>query len=170
MELWIESSLGGLFDGAVQAFPRTSRRQHSTQTVRIEHVDWVPFVGLGTLFVKGHANNEGRKSEPIILFKKVRYGGEGGGRVPVMSSDGRKIWIERLSFAETDALVRCSCADFRWRFAHWNAADGSLYGRGPGKYEAHVRPGSSNPSESPGACKHLMRMAKILRESGVLAA
>lgn len=168
MDLWIESSLKDLYDGAVDAFPETVRRQHSTHTVRVDHVDWVPFVGLGTLFVKALVNNEGRKNESIILFKKVRYGGEGAGRVPVAASDGRKVWIERLSYGDTDVLVRCSCADFRWRFAHWDKVGGSLYGRGPRRYEAQVRPGSSNPSEVPGACKHLMKMAKILRESGVL--
>lgn len=169
MELWMEGSLGDLFDMAASAFPNTERRQHSTQTVRVERVEWVPFVGLGTLFVKAIVNNEGRKNEAIVLFKKVRYGDEGGGKVPIMSSDGRKIWVERLHFKGTDVLVRCSCADFRWRFAHWNKIDRSLYGRGPRNYEASFRPGSSNPSESPGACKHIMKMAKILRESGVLS-
>lgn len=162
-----ESSLYDLYMSAVEAFPKTSRRQHSTHTVRVEHVDWVPFEGLGTLFVKGLCNNEGSKNECVVVFKKVRYS-PGRGSVGVRTSSGRVVRIEPLSIKESDVLVRCTCADFRWRFAHWDGADGSLFGRRPRKYEASLRPGSSNAEEKPGICKHLMKMAKILSESGVV--
>lgn len=169
MELWLESSTRELFDWAVEAFPQTSRRQNATHSVRVEHIDWIPFEGVETLFVKALVNNEGRKNDSIILFKGVKYrGSEGRGTVSIKASDGREVHLEPLSLEENDVMVRCTCRDFRWRFAHWNRVDGSLYGRGPGKYEAAVRPGSSNPSGSPGMCKHLMKMAKILRESGGL--
>jgi hypothetical protein len=169
MEYHIESSLYDLYLGAVGAFPKTTRRQHSTHTVKVERMEWVPFEGLGTLFVKALCNNEGRKNECIVVFKKVAYREqEGGGSVSLASSAGKTVHILPLSFEEDDVLVRCSCGDFRWRFAHWNKGDRSLFGRGPRKYEALVRPGASNPDESPGACKHLMKMAKILGESGAL--
>lgn len=167
MELWLESSLKDLYDAAVEAFPATSRRQHSTDTVRVEHVDWVPFRGLGTLFVKGLCVNEGRKNECVVLFRGVVYGEEGRGMVPVASSSGGVVHLEPLSLEGNDVAVRCTCGDFRWRFSHWNAVDGSLYGRRPRRYEASLRPGSSNPDRSPGVCKHLMKMAKILGESGL---
>jgi hypothetical protein len=169
MDTWLESSLLDLYKSAVDAFPGTTRRQYSTDTVRVEHVDWVPFKGVGTLFVKGLCRNEGRKNECIVLFKGVDYrDGESKGSVPVRSSDGRVVHVGRLSESSHEVMVRCSCADFRWRFAHWNKVDKSLYGRGPRKYEAIARPGSSNPDETSGMCKHLMKMAKILRESGLL--
>lgn len=169
MRYYLESSLYDLYSGSIKAFPGTSRRQHSTDTVRVEHLDWVPFKGLRTLFVKGLCNNEGRKNECVILFKKVIYREqEGGGSVSVASSSGKTVHVIPLSFKEDDVLVRCSCADFRWRFAHWNREDRSLFGRSPRKYEAEMRPGSSNPEEAPGVCKHLMKMAKILGETGVI--
>jgi hypothetical protein len=167
MDIWLESSLKDLHDMAVQAFPHTTKRQNSTDTVRVEGMRWVPFRGLGTLFVKAVVNNEGRKNESIMLFKGVKYR-EGSAAVPVMTSKGEEVGLDRLSFSENGVLVRCTCEDFRWRFRHWNGEDGSLYGRAGRKYEAILRPGSSNPDESPGMCKHLMKMAKILRESGVL--
>ena len=168
MNMWLESSLVDLYRRSVDAFPGTTRRQHATDTVRVEHVDWVPFRGVGTLFVKGLCRNEGRKNECIILFKGVDYrGGDSRGSVPISASDGSVIRIGPLSESKGDVLVRCSCPDFRWRFAHWNRGDGSLFGREPRKYEARLRPGSSNPDESPGLCKHLMKMAKILGESGL---
>lgn len=169
MKVWSESSLEDLHNWATEAFPLTGRRQHSTHTVKFEHFDWVPFRGLGTMFVKGICNNEGRKNECVVVFKKVVYKeGENKGSIPIRSSDGREVHILPLSLEESDVLVRCSCADFRWRFAHWDRLDGSLFGRAPRKYEASVRPGSSNPEESPGVCKHLMKMAKILSESGLM--
>jgi hypothetical protein len=169
MDTWLESSLLDLYRSAVEAFPRTGMRQHSTHTVRVEHVDWVPFKGVGTLFVKGLCRNEGRKNECIVLFKGVDYReGESKGSVPIRSSDGRIIHVGTLSESGSEVFVRCSCPDFRWRFAHWNKMDKSLYGRGPRKYEAMFRPGSSNPEEMAGMCKHLMKMAKILGESGLL--
>lgn len=168
MELWLESTLGELYASAVEAFPETARRQHSTHTVRVEHVDWVPFKGLGTLFVKGLCNNEGRKNECIVLFKGVRYMEVPARRsVALRASDGREVNLEALSGDKNEVMVRCSCPDFRWRFSHWDRVDGSLYGRGPRVYHARLRPGSSNPKEMPGMCKHLMKMAKIMADSGV---
>ena len=168
MDMWIETTLVGLYDSSLEAFSGTTMRQNATHSVKVEHMDWVPFLGVGTLFVKAIVNNEGRKNEPIMLFKGVKYrASEGRGAVPIASSDGREVYIERLSWDSTQAMVRCSCKDFRWRFSHWNGLDKSLFGRSPKKYEATQRPGSSNPEEMPGMCKHLMKMAKILIESGV---
>lgn len=171
MKVCLESSFKHLYDSAVEAFPNTSGRQNSTHTVRIEHVEWVPFRGLGTLFVKGLCNNEGRKNECILLFKGVVYKeGEAGGALPLAASDGSVVHMLPLSLEKDEVMVRCSCPDFRWRFSHWNGADGSLYGRRPRRYEASFRPGSSNPEESPGLCKHLMKMAKMLGDAGLTVA
>ena len=171
MAHYLESSLHDLYVGAVEAFPGTSRRQHSTHTVRVERLEWVPFRGLGTLFVKGLCLNEGRKNECVIVFKKVSYREEeGGGAIPLATSAGATVHVMPLLMKESHVLVRCSCADFRWRFAHWDREDRSLFGRAPRKYEALIRPGSSNPEKRAGLCKHLMKMAKILGESGVIGA
>lgn len=170
MDIWLETTLKELHDSALDAFPNTTMRQYATHPVRVEHMDWVPFKGVGTLFVKGVARNEGRKHESIILFKGVRYAEEQRrGFVKISASDGKEAYLERLSWSATQALVRCSCSDFRWRFSHWNSVDGSLFGRAPKRYEATRNPGSSNPDESPGMCKHLMKMAKILAESGAIS-
>lgn len=158
-----------LYGSSIEAFPETSMRQHATHSVRVEHMDWIPFRGVGTLFVKSLSNNDGRKNESIILFKGVKYADEQRKNfVGISASDGKKVYLERLSWEGTDALVRCSCADFRWRFSHWNSMEKSLFGRGHKKYEATNRPNSSNPEELPGMCKHLMKMAKILAESGII--
>lgn len=162
----METSLNGLYSNILKAFPGTSKRQHAVDEVIIEGIRWVPFRGLGTLFVKGLARREGSKNECIILFKGVKYLGDGG--VGLNASNGERVFLEPLSMESTNVLVRCTCEDFHWRMKHFNKEDGSLYGRDRKKYEAKFSPGSSNPEELSGICKHLVKMAKVLRESSIL--
>ncbi|NBT57592.1 hypothetical protein EBT16_02295 [bacterium] len=164
--LWIESSLKDLYKSSEDAFPRTRMRQYATQPVRVEHLEWVPFLGVRTLFVKATVRNEGRKHESIMLFKGVGYGDEKG-RIPLVDSSGRKVFLKRLSEAEDDVLVRCSCGDFFNRFNYYNSLDGSLFGRKRRKYEGKGL-WEANPDGLPGMCKHLMKMAVVLKESGLL--
>lgn len=166
--LWLETSLSALYKSSLKAFPRTSKRQNSTDTVRVEHLEWVPFEGVKTLFVKATVNNEGRKNETITLFKNVNYSDkQRKGFVPLRASNGRTVFVERVSMSANDVLVRCSCGDFRWRFNYYNSLDKSLFGRKRSKYEGQGL-WEANPSKSPGMCKHLMKMAKILGEASLL--
>jgi hypothetical protein len=58
-------------------------------------------------------------------------------------------------FNVSDVYVRCSCADFKYRFAHWNiiknvSVDDSSQDPGPGK-------GIANPNDDKGrGCKHIL--------------
>lgn len=165
--LWLETSLLDLYKGSLKAFPRTTKRQNSTDPIKVEHLEWVPFEGVSTLFVKAMANNEGRKNESIILFKGVKYRNEEKGSVPLISSGGKKVFIEQLSAKDNDVLVRCTCGDFRWRFNHYNSLDKSLFGRKRSKYEGQGL-WMANPMEEAGLCKHLMKLAKILGEANLL--
>lgn len=168
MDTFLETTLAGLHDSVLKAFPGTTRRQHSVDEVRIEHLHWVPFRGMGTLFVKGQARRGGSKNECVIVFKDVRYGSRGKGMVELRASNGETVFLEPILMDSNDALVRCTCKDFHWRMTHFNSLDGSLFGRDRRKYEANFRPGSSNPEELPGICKHLMKMGKALSESSIL--
>ena len=58
-------------------------------------------------------------------------------------------------FNTTDVYVKCSCPDFKYRFAHWNiiknvSVDDSSQDPGPGK-------GIANPNDDKGrGCKHIL--------------
>lgn len=58
-------------------------------------------------------------------------------------------------FNTTDVYVRCTCPDFKYRFAHWNiiknvSVDDSASDPGPGK-------GVANPNDDKGrGCKHIL--------------
>lgn len=166
---FLEVSLQKLYDNSVIAFPFTTKRQYAIDPVIVEHLDWVPFLGVKTLFVKATVKNEGRKNEAIMLFKGVKYSlKEEKKTIPIMASSGKKVFIEQISMEKNDILVRCSCKDFYWRFMHFDKKESSLFGKDRKKYEAISNPGSSNPKELAGICKHLIKMGKTLRTANLL--
>lgn len=158
-----ESSLDDLFTSAIRAFPNTTKRQFAVQPIVIETIRWTPFVGMKTLFVKGHARNEDRHYDTIILFKDVDYTNE---QVKIKASDGKIYRFAKLSMENTDVLVRCNCQDFKWRFNYYDHLDRSLYGPKRSKYEG-ISGIPANPKQLPGMCKHLMATTKVLNDAGI---
>lgn len=163
MITFLESSAEELYQSAVKAFPNTKMRQHATHPIVIRELRWTPFVGVKTLFIKGLAQNEDREYGPCILFKGVNYQGKA---VKITASDGLEYSFDKLSLENTDVLVRCNCPDFFWRFNYYDHLDKSLYGTKRKKYESHGGP-PANPLELPGMCKHIMKMTKVISESGI---
>lgn len=166
-----ESNLQDLYASTVQAFPRTTKRQYAIDPVRIVELSWTPFLGVKTLFIKGLAQSgeSGKEYSPMVLFKGVNYHQikENQDWIEIVASDGHNYVFERLNKGN-DVLLRCDCADFRWRFNYFDHQDGSLYGRVRKKYEANVNPGSANPLELPGMCKHLIKLVQSLDHAGIL--
>lgn len=165
MSFLYESSLNDLYNSAVEAFPRTTLRQHATQPIIIEALRWTPFLGLKTLFIKAEARNENRHYSPMILFKKVNYDGQG---VHIIASDGLEYSFSPLSLENTDILLRCNCLDFKFRFNFYDHVDKSLYGRVRSPYASAGGP-PANPQELPGMCKHLMKMTEVLQHANLFA-
>lgn len=163
MRLFTESSIEDLYDSAVRAFPRTTKRQHAVDPILIEELRWTPFLGVKTLFIKAEARNEDRHYTPMFLFKNVNYDGR---EVKITASDGLEYSFDKLSLEGTDVLLRCNCADFTWRFNYYNWDDRSLYGSKRKKYESQGGP-AANPLELPGMCKHLMKATTALRHAGI---
>lgn len=170
---WInlqESTLQDLYVSSVQAFPRTTKRQHSIDPVDITELNLTPFLGMNTLFIRGtaHSNESGKTYNPMILFKGVAYHPfkNSVNWIEFTASDGQSYVLERLN--KNDVLVRCNCADFSWRFNYFDHIDNSLYGKVRRKYEAEINPGSANPQEMPGMCKHLMKLVQTLNTTGIL--
>jgi hypothetical protein len=165
---FIETSLNALYKNSVIAFPYTQKRQFAIDTVLIEHLDWVPFLGVKTLFIKATIRNEDKKYESVMLFKNVKYMEKQGKNIlPVIASDGKKVFIEQISSEKNDVLVRCSCPDFQYRFNYYNSLDKSLFGKKRKKYEGQNL-WKANSKELPGTCKHLIKMAKIMKETKLL--
>ena len=164
-----ESTNAELYQSTVDAFPRTRFRQHATDPIKIVRLEWVPYLGVKTLFISSLAQNtdKGTQYRPMVLFKGVKYGQPGKGLVEIVASDEKQYAFERLSHDGNDVMVRCDCPDFRWRFNYYDWVDRSLYGNKRKKYDGSGGP-PANPSEMPGMCKHLMVLFKTIEEAGAI--
>jgi len=166
-----EGNLQNLYTTTVQAFPSTTRRQHATDPVKIVELNWTPFLGVNTLFIKASAYSEesGKNYNPMILFKNVDYHPLKTDMdwIEIVANDGKHYVFEKLN-ENNEVLIRCNCADFSWRWTYTDYLDHSLYGRNRRPYEAVFNPGSSNPLKLPGMCKHIIKMVKTLDETGIL--
>jgi hypothetical protein len=164
--LWLESSINHLYQSAVDAFPHTTMRQHVVHTINIGEIRLTPFLGMKTLLVRSAAFNEenGHHYNPIILFKRANFNPQNNA-VQFLAADNEQPYqVQKLSLNGTHVLLRCECKDFFWRFNYYDWIDKSLWGPKRKPYEAKLRPGTANPMEMPGMCKHLMALAKGLRE------
>jgi hypothetical protein len=159
-----ETTLNDLYNSTIRAFPKTTRRQHAIDPIEILELNWTPYVGLKSLFVKASVRNETRHYNPMLLFKDIRY----GSGLRLTANDGKTYLLERLSAAKNEILVRCECKDFAFRFNYYDYLDKSLYGRKRKKYESLGIGPPANPLELPGMCKHLIKMAIVLKEIGIL--
>jgi hypothetical protein len=161
------SSFSQLYNSAIAAYPNTTRRQHATDTIKIENVRWTPFLGMNTLLLRVRADNtadNGGIYNPLILFKKVKYEGP----IKIIASDnGQTNYISPLSL-ENNVLVRCSCGDLFWRFHHEDFQDRSLTGPDRKPYEAISNRGPINPTHAIGVCKHLIKTIWHLQEKGII--
>ena len=164
-----EATLRELYQSTVDAFPNTTKRQYATDTISISRLEITPFLGMKTLMIKGLAQNEGKEYNPFIVFKQVSYQPKRGRNIiEIADMKGEKHFLERLSTENNDVLVRCNCQDFYWRFTHTDHEERCLMGRDRKKYEAKYNPGSANPLNKEGMCKHLLKLMKILSESKII--
>jgi hypothetical protein len=165
-----ESNIRDLYRSTVNAFPRTRKRQHSVHEISLTALNFVPYQGVRTLFVKGSAYNDekGTAYNPMILFKNVKYHSTREKNLAeIVASNGRNYFLEKLKLQQ-DVVLRCNCQDFYWRFNYEDYKDRSLYGTLRRKYEAKFDPGSTNPLELPGMCKHLIKLAQSLNDFDIL--
>lgn len=158
----LENTLPELYQSAVDAFPRTTKRQHATDPIEIDGVRYTPFLGMKTLLIRANATNEDRQYSPIILLKRVVFANEG---FSFVAHDDEKTYHIRPK--DYDVLVRCNCQDFYQRFNYYNHLETSLHGKVRKEYENFDGTHRANPKELPGLCKHLMKFMSELDEAGI---
>lgn len=78
------------------------------------------------------------------------------------ATDGNTYYASYGRSTSLDVKVRCTCKDFRWRFAYYNSGDQTLYGDPPEPYISKTQRPPANPNSTPGVCKHLMRLKREL--------
>jgi hypothetical protein len=164
-----ESSFGDLYSSTLKAFPKTTRRQHAIDPIKVVKLEWIPYLGLSTLYVKGTAQNTDNSKEynPIILFKKINFSNtKGKNYVEIYDNNGKNYIFKKIN--NNEVLVRCNCKDFFWRGNYADFLDHSLYGRKRPQYFASTNRGPVNPNNDPMVCKHIMKLYKVLDQSGII--
>lgn len=154
-------------------FPRTTKRQHSTDTIRVAQLRIVPYVGTKSIFFKALClNTDGGHKYDTQIF--VGGGaqfetGETDETVKFTASNGNEYNMHPVTLTDQYARVRCNCPDFYYRFAHYDHNDQSLWGPAPPPYQRKTdnRP-PVNPDQVPGMCKHLIKTVDALRQAGLV--
>lgn len=166
-----ESTAIDLYKSTVDAFPKTTKRQNSIDMIKIIEMNFIPYLGMNTLFVKGLAKNIDNQKEynTTVLFKNIKYlRQESKNSIRLIASDDKKYILETINANSNEVLVRCDCPDFYWRFNYYNSLDKSLYGRKRKKYESKSNGRIANEKKAPGMCKHLIKMIKALSDSKIM--
>lgn len=164
-----ESTYQDLENKTLAFIPPSKKRQHAVDPIQIVQMKMVPYRNSGALQVQGVAQSSGKKYDTIMLFSDVIYeDADQGDNVSFKAADNQEYHIIPIELSKNNVKVRCSCLDFRWRFALWNSKDGSLYGDPPGPYQKTTNRPPVNPQRVPALCKHLMKTTIALKQSGVL--
>lgn len=157
-----ETSFYDLYKNIEFGFPNTQYRQHATHPISIKSINYLPFIGVKTLFIKAIAENNSKQYSPMVLFKRVNFSINESKNSSIIDSNGKKYYFEQLSLKDTNLLVRCNCGDFKYRFSYYNHKDKSLYGKVVPKYESLGLRGPINPKEVSGFCKHCIKLFEVL--------
>lgn len=162
-----ESSIVDL-DRSASANMPTKKRQNAVDSVRLGEIRFVP--GDGNLQIKCLTSGEtGKQYDTQIMLNDIVYvESEEQSTFRFVAMDGEEYFIQQPSAQNTKVEVTCSCMDFYWRFALANHNDKSLLGPKPQPYYKKTDRAPVNPNQSPGMCKHLMKLANGLIESGIL--
>lgn len=153
-----------------QAFPNTRKRQHATGEVSIQNVQYIPYIGTKLLHVKSTSLSNGNGYNQALQFVRVAFEPEDtANNATFKASDGTDYHVQPIDLNDHNCKVRCSCLDFRFRFADYNSQDKSLVGRAPPMYQRKTttRP-PVNPDHVPGMCKHLLKLVQVLRGYGLI--
>ena len=164
---YLETSLKDLYQSTVKAFPYTTKRQYAIDPIKIVSLRWIPYIGVKTLYIKGLAQNTENSEEynPLILFKNIIYLPKKEKKsIEIFDINQKKYIIYKIK--NNDVLVRCNCKDFYWRGNYADHLDKSLYGTKRSPYKGSTGY-SVNPNNNPMVCKHLIKLYKVLSQSGL---
>ena len=169
MKLLLEISYSKLERETWRGFPHTTKRLNAVQEIDVNTVTFLPYLGTKMLLVTSDVQNvvNGNVYRPLIALVGVKFSEK---KVPgwfTFVSDGKRYWCEPVPIETSNVRVRCQCGDFNYRFSWYDHRNKALYGQ-PFKYQRKTDwyP-PANPLEVPGVCKHIGRLARSLKTSGL---
>ena len=148
----------------------SGNREVDAVPVSILKLEITPSVNSGDLKIEGQARTgDGDTHRTIVSFENIEYDDENtSSNVTFTGSDGETYNTMPISLSKVNVKVTCECLDFYWRFAKYNAKDGSLHGKAPPPYLKRSARAPANPQNVPGVCKHLIKTVEELKQSGLV--
>lgn len=162
-----DSTIPQLHRNIEVGFPDTKKRQHVVPEVTVQKMEFIPRPGQGMLEVKSSTTSNGSTYQQDLQFLKVVFG-PSDTSITISSVDGSDPEIVPIVLNDTNVKVRCSCLDFHYRFATWNFNDQSLVGPKPPPYTKTSNRPPVNPSQSPGVCKHILKVVDDLKQQRIV--
>lgn len=167
-DLLLETSIEQLVKQSERAFPNTTKRQHATDTTAVVSIEMIP--QKDKLLIKGQVRGSQNKIYDVIVqFQQIKYNPPGDQDKVSFVANEQTYTIAPIAIQQNNCKVRCTCLDFRFRFAVHNFSDNSLYGAKPAAYHAKSRSnrGPANPTHTPGVCKHIMTFVDELHDANL---
>jgi hypothetical protein len=153
-------------------------RRNYSQNYRMNIAAIIPYVGTKSVLFQGSCNGLTQRAihRTNMLFSGVDIIKRDPNSTEEDKPDlnkyievtykGDLYYIEKPNPRVHLLSVRCTCADFFWRFAWADHIRGCLYGPAPRPYRRpRVKP-PVNPRNIPALCKHVYNMYSFLRASG----
>lgn len=165
-----ERSMSSLVNVTKSSFG--SDRETDSNAVQVKDIQYIPLAeqGIVEIRAKTFSGPNSNEYQTILVIEGVEYIDEGEFEnspsntvFEIVSDSGNSFYIKNNQ-AGKDVKVRCTCEDFRWRFSPYNYSDQSLYGEPPEAYAKKTDRPSVNPSNTPGVCKHLIKLKKELEK------
>lgn len=160
-----ESTYNTLLAKTVASFP-TTNRDATSSAVAVTSIGYIAHPSNGSLEVKA-ATSGSQPYTQHVMFDRVQFA-PNSSAISVNGLDGSNITIQPIQSTKAQVRVACSCLDFHYRFAVWNYNDGSLIGDKPPLYQRKTDRPPVNPTQTPGLCKHLIRVVDRLKTDGVV--
>ena len=165
-----EATYAELERNTMQFTPPSKKRQWVVDPIQVTGMELSPAIETQNLIIKAEINSNGKHYAPSMVFDRVIYDdGDQADNTTFTGSDGEEYHIEPIVLAQNNVKVACNCLDFYWRFATYNHSVGSLNGNPPPPYQKRTQTQPPvNPQKKPGVCKHLLKLAIQLKDSGIV--
>lgn len=162
-----EIALADLQDSTNKNFG--SGREERAPKVNVINTFFIPSISDETLLVKSETKGKYFNYTTKIKFNNVKYVEfDDENAVKILGVDNNFYYINKLSSKNNEIKVNCTCLDFFYRFAAWNASKDALDGDPPEPYIKKTDREPVNPTKSPGACKHILKLVNNLKNDGIL--
>lgn len=142
-------------------------RTEKSNKVKLDNITYIPMANSGNIKIGSNTtSNNGHDYWSTLLFDNINYlsdeDPQDAQAFTFTGTDNTEYKIQRVP-RNANVKVNCSCLDFHYRFAVWDNKFKALDGTPPPPYVKTTNRPSVNPMQSPGLCKHLIKLMSDLK-------